>query len=541
MLGVALAALAPSVSALDCDVFLLEVECVAADFERPNPTDQPLAELDPEISSAIQSLTWAKTSVSEVEQRAIYRLENIARLSPDLFWYLVRDLELPRYDGNVESPMYSFRYQVSSDTLKTLDLYVRIAALPWVQDGLDEWEALAPRILYGSAAISPAYTEALLNRKWIRDGVSRIETAVIDRLYNTLRSLLLYPGNPQAIGEIMTAFVAMPFMDEINGIEPRAVNSVTLVYSRNLSALQRIVEYITSKGGITDDNVYTLVLHGGNQAFIDSIPDINDPELFDQYLAPASSRGIVIEEREISLPLAGPVLLTVVRDGPASLQTMDILESSVRMVENAMGEAYPTDFVFLEIVGAHTSSNYPSIRHQVDEFRNESVSDRTKSTVIHELGHHYWSNVVTWIGEGGATFLELRTGHEDAGYLDRIGDGCPDWIMRNDDRESLREVCPYYFGGSLFWDLYQALGDDAFHESFRRLYRMIEMVTSDYQNATRGNIWIDDRLSDDYCLYCGDVEPALYHVRLAFVGEADPESGAIADEVISRWYFGEEP
>ena len=206
----------------------------------------------------------------------------------------------------------------------------------------------------------------------------------------------------------------MPYMDTIEGFEARVFSTLNLVYGDNLRALQGIVSHAASQGGITDEHALILRIHGGDREYIDSIKDPYDPSEFDQYLVDPASRGITIERRQTSLSRAGPTQLIVVRDGPASSQTMDVFERSVRLVEDMMGETYPTNSVILIVEGQYTSAALPIIRFAEESLRNEHIADGTRSTVVHELAHHFWGKGTTWITEGAATFMELRSGIRNA-------------------------------------------------------------------------------------------------------------------------------
>ena len=509
----------------------------------PDRVKQPVRELAPDIAAAIHSLPWATDGVSPFEQDVIQRLETIDRLSEPLFWYLIRDMHLPWTKEIIRKPIQS---PPTAATVVGLDLVFQIASIPWIQDGLTESERLPFRILSDSAFIWPAYVEVLLQRAWLRDGVSQDEARVLDRTFNTLYANTLFPGNPRKIGQIAAELVAMPYMDTIEGFEPQVLHSLSLVYrhdsdaSVSLDVFERIVSYLASKGGVTDEHALTLQIHGKDRKYIDSITDIYDPRQFDQYLVDPASRGITIERRWISLPLAGSTELIIVRDGPASAQTMDVFEQSVRVVENLMGVRYPTNVVILYITDRlFTSANLPGIVFHGTSFPTGEIPIGIKSIFIHELAHHYWTGATTWIVEGGATFMEIRSGYIDASRLETMRRSCS--VKRLADVPyglGVRSICPYALGASLFFDLYNALGNDTFHLRFKELYQIISSIDSGYHRIIHGDLWINVPGSHDYCDYCGGVDPSFYHVRLAFVDESDPATAAMANHIISHWYYG---
>ena len=509
----------------------------------PDRVKQPLRELAPDASAAIHALPWATDGVSTLEQAAIHRLAHLARRSPDLFWYLLHEMHLPWAREIIRKPWHS---PLTPATLEGLDLVARIAALPWVQDGLTDFERLPFRILTDSAFIWPAYVAAVLQRAWLHDGVSHDERRVLDETFGYLYGSTLFPGNPQRLGQLWAQLVAMPFMDTIDGMEPTAFHSLTLGFrhgsdaQQSISALDGVVSYLTARGGLTDDHLLILELHGTDRHFIDSITEIHDPTLIDQYLVDPSLRGITIERRRISLPLAGATELIVLREVPASAQTMDVLEESVRMVENLMGVRYPTNTIVAIIGRFGTSSAIPSIALKGGVFptAGEDISVGWRSIVLHELAHHYWSQPTTWISEGAPTFLQIRSGYSSASMLDSLRRSCPRNRLESVPEHGPEHLCNYALGGSLFLDLYHTLGDDAFHRGFRRLYQSINAIASRYYDIIHGEIWINSPETGDYCDYCEGVHPSLYHVRRAFVDEGEPATAAAANHVISHWYFG---
>ena len=373
----------------------------------PDRVKHPVRELAPDASAAIHALPWATDGVSTLEQAAIHRLAHLARLSPDVFRYLLHEMHLPWAGEIIRKPLHS---PLTPATLEGLDLVARIAALPWVQDGLTDFERLPFRILTDSAFIWPAYVAAVLQRAWLHDGVSHDERHVLDRTFGALYGSTLFPGNPQRLGQLWAQLVAMPFMDTIDGFEPTVFHSLKLGFGlgfdaqQSLNALEGIVSYLASQGGVTDEHALILQAHGGTQEYIASITDIHDPRQFDQYLGPPSSRGLTIEHRRISLPLAGPVRLIIVRDGPVSARTMDEFEHAVRVVESHMGVRYPVNTVVLKIIGQRAAyAARPVVHFPLFEFSDERIDHHetqwsTRSGLIHELAHFYWTSAASWIG-----------------------------------------------------------------------------------------------------------------------------------------------
>ena len=105
--------------------------------------------------------------------------------------------------------------------------------------------------------------------------------------------------------------------------------------SSNASFLEIMATTRLSRG-ITDDDAKIVALLGGTYR--------HNPGLVEVLLDPAR---ITIEERTIRLPFSGVVNLAIVRTAPGSPHTMDLLEHSVRQVEEFMGAPLPTSQVSL--------------------------------------------------------------------------------------------------------------------------------------------------------------------------------------------------
>ena len=77
----------------------------------------------------------------------------------------------------------------------------------------------------------------------------------------------------------------------------------------------------------------------------------------------------------------------------------------------------------------------------------------------------------------------------------------------------------------MFLELYDSLGDSAFRQGLRNLYLMsAEDVAAWYRSGE-----------------CGRIDAGLCHLTAAFSTGMTPEQRAIADEIITRRYFGTSP
>ena len=144
--------------------------------------------------------------------------------------------------------------------------------------------------------------------------------------------------------------------------------------------------------------------------------------------------------------------------------------------------------------------------------------EHSRPTIHHEVAHYYWHACPSWICEGAAVFLEIRTGVMGSGRIKPLQDQCED--TRIFDLASGWHICHYFNGALMFHNLYWSLGEDVFLRGFWRL-----------QDVGQGRLSPGD---------CGGMEIGLCHLRFAFVTDAPPEAAALAERFISNLYFGEE-
>ena len=264
---------------------------------------------------------------------------------------------------------------------------------------------------------------------------------------------------------------------------------------------------------------------------------------------------VYVQERKITLPLAGETTLIVVRETPGTLRTIDAIEERVRQHEDFMNVAFPfktlpafisySDYAagfFIRIYQRHPPVGIVNISPEFEE---------NSSLIAHETAHSYWHSPrevwrqtptingvglypFVWIFEGAASFLdrlsegwipETATIPSQSGcnLFDTIGE--LDQITFNPDEKSLdgrihESGCNYTMGFGLFSALYYRLGDDEFRRGFGSLY--LKLFNLEHEDQ------------------CTGVETGICYVRKAFVEEASPGWYAeAAGEVIDQWYQGD--
>ncbi len=428
-----------------------------------------LEQQDPELASSIKELGWVEDGIEGIEYEVIENLLYVAVLS-----------------RTVASAIVSF---------------------DWVQDGVDgeEAEALGWLNNIGSAEVATS----VVSLGWVEDGIEALEVQVIEELS--------YLANRDAGAAIRIA--GMPFVETIEPPDVSAMTSLGQLAAFGPGTFVRVMAHPTVRAGISDDWAPIVATLNGvaktNSGLIDVLLD--------------SSR-VTLEQRTITLPLAGEVLLFIIRTGPGAARSMDLLEHSVRSAEEFMNTPLPTNFVSVlyaeAVYGDYAGTNFGThiaILPKFDIDDGSRDAEFAGSNNAHEVAHYYWSGNEDWVDEGAANFM--------ASFIDGARTGRP--IVVSDppcghagslaELESLgisvgdvEYLCNYSLGERLFVDLYRTLGHERFQQSFRDLYLLSA---------------IEDEADD----LPGTV------VGIEHVGEVLRFDDGMESVVISRWYDGTEP
>ena len=446
----------------------------------------------------IASLYWVADGVSPLDQMAITYLQRVLALSEPLLRAVVEDPN----DA-------FFRNQPTQPKLAGYRALAAIAELPWAQDGLSPSEHYLVRLLYIEAVNWPDVIPLLLQKPWLRDGVTHDEYEVIDGVISIAQSNQKFtPGGQSMANRILS----MPFLDSIEPFDAPAVNSLRRIGMRGRDDLYRVVAHPSIPHGITDHyaNIVAILWYATRE----------DPSQLDLLFDTSKTW---IETRSIVLPHTGPTFLAVIRSQPGEPVTMTYLEGAVRSVEEAMQRPFPTNYIALHVsevvdpwgglfVGSHIA-----IREGYDN-REHYFHDGLRPVLHHEVAHYYWHSCPSWICEGAAVFLEIRTGVLGSGRIKALQDRCKD--TRILEISSGWHECHYFIGALMFHNLFWSLGEDLFLRGFWRLH-----------DAGQG------RLSPGNC---DGMEIGLCHLRFAFVTDAPPDAAALAERFIRVLYFGEE-
>ncbi len=399
--------------------------------------------------------------------------------------------------------------------------------MPWLGDDLTDAEAIATTYIrwtafFDSELLGADLAGQMLQKSWVQDAISADEATVIRNLYWTISYDPNSPPLPQVIAAVNVAasrILAMPFLASVESPDALAVRSLERIKAISKADFLQIMSHPTLNDGITDEEAEIVLLLGATYQYADRA-------LVDTLLDPTR---IAVEKRAIRLPYSGEVDLAIIRPAPGPARSMDLLEHSVRGIEEFMGTSFPTNYIaalFAEeavsegAAGTHFGTHIAMLpKYDVDD--GSQLANFLPSLTAHEVAHYYWRGNETWIDEGGATFMEfpvenVRTGrgliadHYPCPYVSSIAEV----VALDPERLSPADICNYSLGERIYLDLYRNLGDTAFRQGFSNLYQRSQVL--------------DERLWPTYL--------DISHFRDAF----QPLAPA-ATPVITRWYDGPRP
>ncbi|MDE2959150.1 MAG: hypothetical protein OXU28_03745 [Chloroflexota bacterium] len=442
----------------------------------------------PQAATAIRALPWVGDGINGSELQAAEALIATARWYPDVFSSLMQ--------------------------------------MSWLGDGVTDAEAIAVVYMRHTAFLdseSPGADLAgqMLAKSWVQDAISADEATVIRFIYWIIRYDTDSPPPMHVIAAVNAAasrILAMPFLASVESPDALAVRSLERIEDISKTDFLQIMARPTLNDGITDEEAEIVLLLGAtyqnaDRALVDTLLDPN---------------RITVEKRAIRLPRSGEMDLAIIRTAPGPARGMDLLEHSVRSIEEFMGTPFPTNHVAVLVeeavsegaAGTHFGTHIAMLpKYDVDD--GSQLANILPSLTAHEVAHYYWRGNETWIDEGGATFMEfpvenMRTGR---GLIaDRYP--CPyvssiaEVVALDPERGSRENICNYSLGERIFLDLYRNLGDAAYRRGFSSLYQRSQVLDE----------------------YLWPTELNVSHVRDAF----QPLSSAATD-VITRWYDGPRP
>ncbi len=409
--------------------------------------------------------------------------------------------------------------QISWSANYSVELSKQMSQKPWVQDGITATEANAMYHLAWTIKEAPALAERELNLSWIQDTITHDEASIINSIYSIARidDASLRPN----VIDAAIALLEMPFLESVSFADAPAVLSLSRIARNDLDAFLDIMAHPNVSDGITNDEAKVIAV-------------LRSPVLYKPQSLPVlldgldGTQGVYLEDKVIQLPLTGETLLTIIRLRDQTTASMDHLEHSVRFAEKFMGEPLPTSYfaiyyddATIDNVGGQALGTHMTITPFGDGL------DRFAKVIAHELAHYYWTGTsMIWIKEGPSELIAFVSERKRAGTPlgTHLIKGCTavktlaELELINPKGKEYGHQCTYYLGGSLFLDLHNILGEEAFRPAFRNLYLK--------------------RLHDDPTDDCEGTDLNICHLEAAFKDGASPEVVRKVDEVINRWYYG---
>ena len=463
-----------------------------------------LEQQDPQLATSIRELGWIQDGINATESEAIQDLLYIAVTSRSVAASIVSLSWVQDGVHDVEAGAFRWMNNIGSARVAS-----SVVSLGWVEDGIDEIEVKAIEeisyIDYGDAEIA----SSVVSLGWVEDGIENTEVDLIEAL-----ALIADKNAEEAL-----RIVGMPFLETIEPPDISAMESLRQLVAFKPSAFLSVMSHAALRDGISDD-VTPIV------ATLDGVAGTN-PDLIDVLL---ETTRVLLERRIITLPLTGEVVLDIIRTAPGAARSMDLLEHSVRGIEEYMDSPLPTKYVGLLYENAVSSSTagtnfgtHIAILPEYDIDDDSQEAESSGSTIAHEVAHYYWSGNEDWVDEGAADFMAsivegARTGQPigvtgpPCGYAGSIAEMESLGISRGD----IEFRCNYSLGERLFVDLHLTLGDERFRQGFRALYLASEIEDD-----------ADDRRGTSV---------GIEQIREAFRSDDGAES-----TVIARWYNGTEP
>ena len=421
-----------------------------------------------------------------------------------------------------------------------------IRELPWVIDGIEEYEEIAVTALTKCGLIAPATFDTLVSnpqpkervsnetgqalgrlcdleamspdlwsdfmrKSWVQDGLTRDEAEIVQNLY----AMIFESVEHEESHRIWTEMINMPFLETVDSFDVSTLVALAQI-NNGFGFGEGFVETMSHpkiSDGISDEEAKVVALSYTTYHY--------RPESTLRLLTDAD---VYSEERTIVLPLSGEVSLAIFRFRDQQSPSLDYLERSAYAIEKFMGEPFPTAFIALMFDdalppgygGAHFGTHIGLLPQFEDEWQSYLLG-----AIAHETAHYYWGSGRAWIAEGGASLL--------GAFMEKGWDTTAVEIKTCESAATIAELealnpkfedpgfgCNYFLGRSIFLDLYRTLGDETFRRGFRGLYLKSQR--------------------EDHTDNCEGTDLAICHVAAAFKTDASAGAAEQVDEVVRRWY-----
>ena len=396
------------------------------------------------------------------------------------------------------------------------DVFDALIEMPWLQGTPTTDEAHAIYDIRGLDWHSPLLSERILQKSWVQDDITRDEAIIIRRLYWLAGTE--DETTQQKMVDVALSIIDMPFLDDVTFAEARAMMSLhSMSHRRHQDIFRAIMSHPNVQDGITDQEANVIAVL--------ETPAYHEPEVVPDLLDGLDGTGgVYLEERIIQLPLTGETLLTIVRTEDQVTASMDYLEYAVRFNEKFMAAPLPTNYVALYF-GPNAGQSYTAhnwYTHMAMQQSDDGIEEYA-STIAREVGHYFFKGSVSaWINEGTVDLISFVSEYERAGYpyethmKDRSCDSSVKTLPESGPDEHYG--CARNLGERFWLDMYLTLGEEAFLQGFRTLYRM--------------------RLGDNpYCDYTWEcTELNVNHVLEAFTTNVPEEDASKFKEIMVKWY-----
>ncbi len=464
-----------------------------------------------EVTSAVVSLGWVEDGIEAIEARTIEQISYIDYASAIVASAVVSLGWVE--DGIEEAEVIAIEYlsYIANEDSATAQTLV---SFNWVQDAIGPLEADGIRWI--SNFVTPEIAASVVGHSWVGDGITGLEVQLIEELS------YLSNGHPVQAMKI----VGMQFLESVDPPDMSAVEALSDLSAFRPEDFEIVMSHPTILDGITDDEAKIV-------ATLFSVSEYN-PGLVDTLLDPDK---VDLEERVIELPLAGQVLLAIIRTDPGAERSMDLLEHAVRHAEEFMAAPFPTgyvgwlvgDAVTPTFAGNNFGTNITTLP-KYDRDDDREVAEAAGALVAHEVAHYYWNGNSTWADEGIANLMAsvsenaltgqpVEVTNSPCGYVRTIVE-LESLDISSDDGADSAFGCNYSLGERLFVDLYRRLGKEVFRRGLRDLY--LNSVARDVEEPQDG------------------VEVGISDVRAAFRDDGGVGAAAV-DVIAARWYEGTEP
>ena len=487
---------------------IVNLSWVADGIEPPEPEAVDalwtIASVDADLAERVITLSWVEDGVSELETAAMENLFFMADADAALAGHIVG---IPWVEDGVTELENMAVENLFFIANQDVGLGHQVAGMTWLTDDVTDVESAVLEGLWHIANQDVGLGHQVAGMTWLTDDVTDVESAVLEELWH-----IVYEDAAAARGVVI-----MPFLESLDPPDVVAMESLASLAYFNAATFREVISHPTFDNGITDEWA----------PIVATLYNVNEeaPAFVDILLDPAQ---VTQEWRTITLPHSGDVDLVIIRTGPGAQRSMDLLENAVRSAEDFMGVPLPTNYVGLlfgnTVSGYSAGTNYSTHVVALAEYDVDDGSRNAEFTghlIAHEVAHYYWTRGRDWVDEGLSDLMasvaeNARTGQP----VDVTNDPCQhtDSIAELERLTALGndEVfeCNYSLGEGFFLDLYRHLGDQAFREGMRRLYRMA-LVEDDADNYDGTSVGIQ-------------------HIENAF----QLNSGNV---VINRWYHGTVP